>query len=95
MQETINVEGLFFKVPRTGRVRFCTDSFMEMKQLKLLQLDCVDLAGDYGCISKQLRWVSWQGFTLNCIPDDFYQENLVALDLKHSKIKQVWNETMV
>jgi len=95
MQGTITVEGLVFKLPRTGRVCFTAESFMEMKRLKLLQLDCVDLVGDYGCLSKQMRWVNWQGFTLNYIPNDFYQGNLVAIDLKHSKIKQIWNEAMV
>lgn len=67
-----------------------------MKKLRLLQLDSVDLIGDYGCLSNQLRWVKWQGFTsFNYIPDDFYQRNLVAIDLKHSNIRQVWNEMMV
>ncbi|CAI8608298.1 unnamed protein product [Vicia faba] len=93
---TETVEGLVFKLQRTDRVWFNTNSFKEMKKLRLLQLDCVDLIGDYGCLSNQLRWVKWQGFTsFNYIPDDFYQQNLVAIDLKHSNIRQVWNEMML
>jgi len=68
---------------------------MGMKKLRLLQLDHVDLTGDYRCLSKDLRWVHWQGFTFNYTPDDFYQENLVVIDLKYSSIQQVWNETKV
>ncbi|XP_050874266.1 disease resistance protein RUN1 isoform X2 [Lathyrus oleraceus] len=93
---TETVEGLVFKSQRTDRVCFNTNSFKEMKKLRLLQLDSVDLIGDYGCLSNQLRWVKWQGFTsFNYIPDDFYQRNLVAIDLKHSNITQVWNEMML
>lgn len=95
MQVTKTVEGLAFKLQRTDRVCFSTNSFKEMKKLRLLQLDCVNLIGDYDCFSNQLRWVKWQGFTFNNIPDDFYQGNLVAMDLKHSNIRQVWIETTV
>lgn len=83
------------KSERTGRASFSTNAFSEMKKLRLLQLDRVDLTGDYEYLSKQLRWVYWQGFTFKCIPHDFYQENLVVLELKYSKIKQVWKETKV
>jgi hypothetical protein len=95
MQGTKSVEGFTFKLQRTDRVCFSTNSFEEMKKLRLLQLDCVNLIGDYGCLSNQLRWVKWQGFTFNNIPNDFYQGNLVAMDLKRSNIRQVWNETTV
>jgi len=66
-----------------------------MKNLRLLQLDCVDLTGDYGYISKELRWVHWEESTFSNIPDDLYLGNLVAIDLKHNNMKQVWNETKV
>jgi hypothetical protein len=95
MQGTETVEGLIFKPQITDTVCFSTNSFKEMKKLRLLQLDCVNLIGDYGCVSNQLRWIKWQGSTFNYIPDDFYQGNLVAMDLKHSSIRQVWNETKV
>ncbi|KAK7257390.1 hypothetical protein RIF29_31337 [Crotalaria pallida] len=66
-----------------------------MKRLRLLQLDQVHLIGNYGCIPKCLRWVYWQGFPLEYIPDNFYQENLVALDLRHSNLKLVWKKPQV
>lgn len=79
----------------TGRVHFSTYSFKKMKKLRLLQLDGVDLNGDYGNLSKKLRWLDWRGFTLNYIPDEFYQGNLVVINLKQSNIKKVWNKTQV
>ncbi|KEH19080.1 disease resistance protein (TIR-NBS-LRR class), putative [Medicago truncatula] len=90
-----NVEGLVLKSQRTGRVCFSTESFKRMKDLRLLKLDRVDLTGDYGYLSKELRWVHWKGFTFNYIPDDFHQGNLVVFELTHSNIKHVWNETKV
>ncbi|GAU26182.1 hypothetical protein TSUD_354040 [Trifolium subterraneum] len=90
---TETVEGLILKLQRTGKVSFSTNAFQEMKKLRLLKLDGVDLVGDYGLISKQLRWVDWQRFTLKFIPNDFDQGNLVVLELKYSNVKQVWQET--
>lgn len=95
MQGTKTVEGLVLKLQTTSRVIINTDSFKEMKKLRLLQLERVDLTGDLGYLSKQLRWINWQGFTFKCIPDDFYQGNMVVIDLKHSNISQVWKETKV
>ncbi|XP_058743672.1 uncharacterized protein LOC131616376 [Vicia villosa] len=89
------IEGLVLKSESTMRVRFNTNSFKKMKKLRLLQLDGVDLNGNYGNLSKELRWLHWRGFTLNYIPDEFYQGNLVVIDLKYSNIEKVWNKTQV
>ncbi|XP_058746890.1 disease resistance protein RUN1-like [Vicia villosa] len=89
---TETVEGLVLKVQRTNRVILSTDSFKDMKKMRLLELDRAVLTGDYRYLSKELRWVYWQGFTFNYIPDEFYQGNLVVIDVKYSSIKQVWKE---
>ncbi|KAI5422994.1 hypothetical protein KIW84_046128 [Lathyrus oleraceus] len=90
---TESVEGLVLKLQRSTKFCFNTNSFKGMKKLRLLELDHVDLNGDYGSLSNDLRWVHWQGFTFNYIPDDFNQENLIVIDLKYSNIEHVWNET--
>jgi len=95
MQGTDIVEGLILRLQRTARIRFGTNAFQEMKKLRLLKLDGVQLSGDYGLISKQLRWVDWRRSTFNFIPNDFDQENLVVFELKNSNIKHVWQETKV
>ncbi|CAJ1949617.1 unnamed protein product [Sphenostylis stenocarpa] len=52
------IEGLALKMQRTSRVCFSTEAFEKMKKLRLLQLDHVyKLAGDYGNLPKQLRWL--------------------------------------
>jgi len=95
MQGTDIVEGLILRLQRTTRIRFSTNAFQEMKKLRLLKLDGVHLIGDYGLISKQLRWVDWQRSAFKFIPNDLDQGNLVVFELKYSKIKHVWQETKV
>ncbi|CAK8560222.1 unnamed protein product [Lathyrus sativus] len=90
---TKTVEGLILRLQQTGRIHFSTNAFQEMKKLRLLKLDGVDLKGDYGLISKQLRWVDWRQSSFKFIPNDFDQGNLVVFELKYSNVKQVWQET--
>jgi len=94
-QGTKAIEGLVMKLQRTSKVCFGTIAFEKMKKLRLLQLDHVRLIGDYECFPKHLRWLSWQGFPLKYIPEVFYQTNVVAMDLKHSNLKQVWKRPQV
>ncbi|KAK7382713.1 hypothetical protein VNO80_01728 [Phaseolus coccineus] len=82
------IEGLALKMQRTSC--FSTETFEKMKRLRLLQLHHVQLTGDYGRLPKQLRWVHWKAFSLTHIPENFYQENIVAIDLKYSYLKLVW-----
>jgi hypothetical protein len=94
-QGTKAIEGLVLKLQRTSRVCFDTIAFEKMKRLRLLQLVHVQLNGDYECLPKHLRWLSWQAFPLKYTPENFYQKNLVAMELKHSSLKQVWKEPQV
>lgn len=80
---------------RISGVCFGTESFGKMKRLRLLKLDNVQVAGDYGHLPKQLRWVDWKAFSLTHIPESFYQENIVAIDLKYSYLKLVWKVPQV
>ncbi|MCH86258.1 NBS-containing resistance-like protein [Trifolium medium] len=77
------IEGLVMKLQMTSCVCFDTSAFEKMKRLRLLQLEHVQLNGDYECFPKHLRWLSWQGFPLKYTPENFYQKNLVAMDFKH------------
>nr|WIL60040.1 nodulation protein [Melilotus officinalis] len=89
---TKTVEGLVLTSQSTNSVDINT-TFKEMKNLRLLQLDRVGLTGDFKSLSQELRWLHWQGFTRECIPDEFYLGKLVVFELEHSNIKQVWKET--
>nr|DAD46088.1 TPA_asm: hypothetical protein HUJ06_004318 [Nelumbo nucifera] len=86
------IEGLILNLPTSNDLYLSTEAFAKMPKLRLLQLNNVHLRGSYGNFSRELRWLCWHGFPLECIPTDFHIENLLALDLQHSNITQVWKE---
>ncbi|KAI8571185.1 hypothetical protein RHMOL_Rhmol01G0099200 [Rhododendron molle] len=69
-------------------------AFEKMNNLWLLHLDYVHLTAGYEHISRRLLWLSWKGFPLDCIPWNFSMEKLVALNLRYSSLKRVWNGNM-
>ncbi|KAG2380973.1 TMV resistance protein [Vigna angularis] len=70
-------------------------AFEKMKRLRFLQLDHVQVNGDYGYLSKQLRWIYWRGFPLNYIPNNFYLKEAIVIDFQHSNLRLMWNEPQV
>ncbi|XP_027187598.1 disease resistance protein RUN1-like [Cicer arietinum] len=87
------VEGLALNLPIASSKCFSTKAFKKMKRLRLLQLGGVQLDGDFEYLSRNLRWLCWNGFPLTCIPSNFYQGNLVSIELVNSNIRLVWKET--
>ncbi|XP_061355696.1 disease resistance protein RPV1-like [Gastrolobium bilobum] len=89
------VEGLALKLPRTNTKCLSTKAFKKMKKLRLLQLAGIQLDGDFEYLSRNLRWLHWHGFPLTCIPANFYQGNLVSIELENSNVKLVWQEAQL
>ncbi|XP_059451126.1 disease resistance protein RUN1-like [Corylus avellana] len=87
------VEGLTLKFSTLREVNFSTRAFIRMRRLRLLQLDHVQLTGDYEHLSKELRWLRWHRFPQKFMPNNFYSRNLVAIDLRYSNLKQVWKNS--
>ncbi|GAU29185.1 hypothetical protein TSUD_276040 [Trifolium subterraneum] len=87
------VEGLALKLPKDSAKCYSTTAFKKMKKLRLLKLDGVKLDGDFEYLSRNLRWLSWNGFPLSCIPTNFYQGNLVSIELENSNVKLMWKDT--
>jgi len=46
-------------------------------------------------LSQKLRWITWQGFSSEYLPNDFYLHDAIAVDLKHSLLRLVWKEPQV
>jgi hypothetical protein len=82
-------------LPRANAKCFSTKAFKKMKRLRLLQLAGVQLDGDFEYLSRNLRWLCWNGFPLTCIPMGFYLGNLVSIELENSNIKILWKENQV
>ncbi|GJW56174.1 Toll/interleukin-1 receptor domain-containing protein, partial [Tanacetum coccineum] len=64
-----------------------TDSIGKMNNLKLLQLNQLELTGSYENILKDLRWLCWRQSHLKTIPQKLHMEKLVVIDMSRSKLK--------
>ncbi|XP_052170596.1 disease resistance protein RPV1-like isoform X2 [Diospyros lotus] len=84
------VEGLFLFSPKKKDIQVNAKAFQKMKRLRVLHLDHVLLSAGYEHLSRDLVWLCWHHFSLSVLPSQLYLENLVALDLSYSNIKQVW-----
>ncbi|CAL8107455.1 unnamed protein product [Prunus armeniaca] len=89
------IEGLTLDLQESDEPSFSTEAFRRMRRLRLLKLNYAQLTGSYEHLSKELRWLCWHGFPLEVIPEDFDQENLVAIDLSYSKFIRVWEDSHV
>ena len=87
------MKGLALEFP--GKDCLDTKAFKKMNKLRLLCLAGVKLKGDFKYLSRDLRWLYWHGFPKTYAPAEFQQESLVAVELKYSKLKQLWNKSQV
>ncbi|KAK9070920.1 hypothetical protein SSX86_009488 [Deinandra increscens subsp. villosa] len=75
----------------TNKENFKVGAIEKMKNLMLLQLDYATFSGNYKKLPKKLRLLRWHGFPLKSIPSDVPLHKLVVLDLRYSKLKEVWD----
>lgn len=84
------IEGLSLKADVMDFQYFEVEAFAKMQELRLLELRYVDLNGSYEHFPKDLRWLCWHGFSLECFPINLSLESLAALDLQYSNLKRFW-----
>ncbi|AES87072.2 putative TIR domain, winged helix-turn-helix DNA-binding domain-containing protein [Medicago truncatula] len=87
------VKGLALEFPR--EVCLETKSFKKMNKLRLLRLAGVKLKGDFKYLSGDLKWLYWHGFPETYVPAEFQLGSLVVMELKYSKLKQIWNKSQM
>ncbi|XP_042487235.1 disease resistance protein RPV1-like [Macadamia integrifolia] len=85
-----NILGL--KQQKDKEAKLCTGSFQAMVNLRLLQIDNVNLEGAFKHFPPDLKWLQWKKCPLKVLPSDFCPRKLAVLDLSESKIKQVWRQ---
>ncbi|BBG95916.1 Putative disease resistance TIR-NBS-LRR class protein [Prunus dulcis] len=86
---TEEIEGLVLNLPSLEETSFSTEAFSNMKRLRLLKLNYVQLTGGYKYLSENLRWLCWRGFPLEFIPKNLCQPNIVAINMRYSNLRQV------
>ncbi|XP_049388263.1 disease resistance protein RUN1-like [Solanum stenotomum] len=83
-----NVEVLVLERHALKGVKLSTKAFQKMIKLRVLKIDDLHISGDFELLSKELRWLSWKGCPLKCIPSNFPAEKLVILNMKGSNIEE-------
>ncbi|KAK8329845.1 hypothetical protein V6Z12_A11G352700 [Gossypium hirsutum] len=86
------IEGMIIDNKRESSkiLNLSADTFLKMKNLRLLKVLSVSKCGDLKYLSNELRLLDWTGYPLRFLPSSFQPDNLVALLLPYSHIKQLW-----
>lgn len=82
LQGTDKIRGLNFAGSR--KQKFEAEKFASMQNLHYLALDKCYVIGNFGCISKELRWLQWRYMPMAHLPAELDLSNLGRLDLSFS-----------
>ncbi|KAG5588611.1 hypothetical protein H5410_049045 [Solanum commersonii] len=82
-----NVEVLVVERWALKGVKLSTKAFQKMINLRVLKIDDLHISGDFDLLPKELRWLSWKGCPLKCIPLNFPAEKLVVLNMEGSDVQ--------
>ena len=85
--------------------QFMSEAFRKMKRLRLLRVhrdgllpygpNTVLLPKNFEFPSHELRYLHWDGWSLDSLPSSFNGEKLVKLSLRDSSLKHLWKENKV
>ncbi|KAG8479663.1 hypothetical protein CXB51_029408 [Gossypium anomalum] len=86
------IEGIIIDNKRESSkmLNLSVHAFSKMKKLRLLKVLCLSNCDDLKFLSNELRLLDWKGCPLKSLPSSFQPDNLVALFLPYSRIKQLW-----
>ncbi|KAL3726618.1 hypothetical protein ACJRO7_031515 [Eucalyptus globulus] len=73
-----------------GRESYTAETFKELTKLRFLQLQGVNLTGDFQNLFPQLRWLEWTNHHSDFELTNFHMKKLVVLDLSCSRISEDW-----
>ncbi|VVA24107.1 Hypothetical predicted protein [Prunus dulcis] len=73
------------------QVTIFSEPLRAMVNLRLLQINYLNLEGHFKFLPAELKWLQWKGCPLNSLPSDFPPRQLAVLDLSRSKIEHLWH----
>ncbi|KAM7469124.1 hypothetical protein LguiA_007307 [Lonicera macranthoides] len=92
---TENIEGILLHPhEREYTIEMGTKAFRKMTKLRLLEIHnaCIPKGPDY--LPDELRWIDWDKYPSNSLPAMFEADVLVGLQLRRSRLKQLWEGRM-
>lgn len=84
------MEDITIDLQASKDVVLSTESFAEMRCLRLLQMNAAHVTGCYEHFPKELAWLCWHQCPLKSLPQDFQLNNLVVLDMQYNNIREFW-----
>ncbi|KAK9016810.1 hypothetical protein V6N11_079303 [Hibiscus sabdariffa] len=91
LTEVANIKGWHLNNREPNKkLNLSVDAFSKMKKLRLLKVLCLSNCDGLKYLSNELRLLDWKGCPLRSLPSSFQPDNLVALLLQYSRIKQLW-----
>ncbi|XP_034674453.1 disease resistance protein RPV1-like, partial [Vitis riparia] len=94
------IEGISFDVSASKEIQITTEAFKNMTKLRLLRVywdglssydsNTVHLPEEFEFPSYELRYLHWDGWSLESLPSNFNGKKLVELSLKHSSLNHLW-----
>ncbi|KVG93656.1 hypothetical protein Ccrd_026082, partial [Cynara cardunculus var. scolymus] len=90
----VHIDGKAFAQMKNLRIlKICDEELRHRRHAfdwKLWKESKVNYDGKLKFLSNKLSLLYWHGFPFKCFPSDFYPENIVAIDLSYSHIKNLW-----
>lgn len=74
----------------SGRLKLERGAFASTPNLRFLELNGANLAGDFNHLFQELRWFSWHSCPSDQEVLNLRMKNLVILDLSRSDITEHW-----
>ncbi|KAK8627333.1 hypothetical protein V6N13_134946 [Hibiscus sabdariffa] len=94
---TRGIQGIVMEMKKSEngeQVTVRTEPFESMVNLRLLQVNHVNLEGQFKFLPREVKCLQWQGCALDTLPSDFCPQKLAVLDLSGSKIEQLWSSNV-
>ena len=82
-------------MPLQKEVQWNPEAFSKMPNLKLLKIRNVQLLHGVTHFPNALRFLEWSGYPLKSLPPNFQPDQLVELNMCHSKIELLWEGVKV
>ncbi|KAK2651135.1 hypothetical protein Ddye_018624 [Dipteronia dyeriana] len=99
------VESISLDLSQINEMHLNSDAFKRIPSLRLLKFyssryskgmkenDMVQLCGDLEFLPDELRYLHWHRYPLRSLPSEFKPESLVDLQMHHSNVEHLWNES--
>ncbi|PRQ22484.1 putative P-loop containing nucleoside triphosphate hydrolase, leucine-rich repeat domain, L [Rosa chinensis] len=87
------VQGMVMDLPKLEVANWNPEAFSKLSELNFLQIRNVDLPNGLTCLSNSLRLLEWSEYPLRSLPQNFEADELIELNLCHSKIEHLWEGT--